>query len=166
MKIQRSTVALWDCWIPCQLWIRVWRFFQRRLFMTVYLMEKYSGKHIRSTRGVSIFLAFRLHQLSHKHLEKIKTKKLHLFCNDIFLSTTALEIKFSLMWGLKKTTAGNLMGMKIDHGVSQLILTPHWISVASQSVNHESKIYLSMRQYSDPSVFLLFRIRYLLYTWI
>lgn len=68
-----------------------------RLFMTVYLMEKYSGKHIRSTRGVSIFLAFRLHQLSHKHLEKIKTKKLHLFCNDIFLSTTALEIKFSLM---------------------------------------------------------------------
>lgn len=70
-------------------------------------------------------MAFRLHKLSHKHLEKIKPKNLHLFCNDIFLSITALEIKILLMVGLKKTTAGNLMEMKIDHGVSQLVLTPH-----------------------------------------
>lgn len=57
------------------------------------------------------------------------------------------------MLGLKKTTAGNLMEMKIDHGVSQLVLTPHWITVASQTVNCESKIYLNMKQHSVPSVF-------------
>lgn len=45
-----------------------------RLFMTVYLMEKYSGRDVRSTRGVNIFLAFRLHELRHKHLKKKKEK--------------------------------------------------------------------------------------------
>lgn len=90
-----------------------------RIFMTTYFLGKYSGKHIRSTREVSIFLPFRLHELSHKHLEKNKNKKkLHLFCNYIFLSITTLGIKFSLMLRLKKTTAGNLMGIKMDYGVS------------------------------------------------
>lgn len=113
-----------------------------RLFMTVYLMEKYSGRDIRSTRGVSIFLAFRLHELRHKHLKKKKKRKINFFCNGIFLSTTALHMKFLLMYGLKTTTTGSLMGMKIDPGVSQLILLPDQITVVSQSVKARVCMFL------------------------